>query len=365
MNYLAEETIGTSLVGLKTAGPRILIVDDDASIRHLFGNILSMNKMAPTQAADAAEARELLKNQPFDLILCDIQMPGESGIDFIRYLIADYPETAVIMVTGVDDPEVAETAMEIGAYGYLVKPINPNQMIISVSNALRRQELETQQRSYCENLEKLVFSRTEDLRHTMDNLKKTMNGVIEAMGITVEKRDPYTAGHQVRVTGLATAIAKQMGLSKNKREGVRLAGLIHDIGKIAVPAEILSKPGKISDHEFGIIRSHAQVGYDIIKKIDFPWPISQIVYQHHERLDGSGYPRGLSEDDILLEAKVIAVADVVEDMASHRPYRPALGIETALKEIRKNRGRFFDPRVVDVCCELFENGGYQLDHQKG
>ncbi len=362
MVNLAGDTSGTDLIGLGTAGPRILIVDDEAPIRHLFGNILRVNKMASTQAADTAEARELLKNQRFDLILCDIQMPGESGLDFIRYLIADCPDIAVIMVTGVDDPEVAETALEIGVYGYLVKPISPNQMIISVSNALRRQELEARQRRQRENLEELISSRTEDLRHTMDSLKTTLKGIIEAMGITVEKRDPYTAGHQVRVAGIATAIAKKMGLSKNETEGIRLTGIIHDIGKIAVPAEILSKPGKINEFEFGIIRSHAQVGYDIIKKIDFPWPISQMVYQHHERLDGTGYPRGLSGDDILIEAKVIAVADVVEAMASHRPYRPALGIETALKEICNNRGRVFEPNVVDACCDLFENGGYQLDN---
>jgi len=365
MNNLAEETFGPSLIESKTTEPRILIVDDEATIRYMFRRILDIKEFASMQAADAAEARALIKNQSFDLVLCDIGMPGESGIDFIQYLVTDYPGIAVIMVTGIDDPEVAETALEIGAYGYLVKPVSPNQIIISVSNALRRQELEARQRNYCEDLEKQVFSRTEDLRHTMDNLQKAMSGIIEAMGITVEKRDPYTAGHQERVASCAIAIAKKMGLSKNKIEGIRLAGLIHDVGKIAVPAEILSKPGKISAHEFGIIRSHAQVGYDILKKIDFPWPISQIVYQHHERLDGSGYPRGLSGDDILLEARIIAVADVVEAMASHRPYRPALGIEIALKEIRKNRGQFFDPHVVDVCCELFESGGYQLDHPKG
>jgi putative two-component system response regulator len=365
MNCLAEETIGKSLIGLETAEPRILIVDDEASIRHLFVRILETRKTTCIQAADAAEAREFLKKQPFDLVLCDIGMPGESGLALMRYLAANYPETAVIMVTGIDDPAVADAALEIGAYGYIVKPVNPNCMIINVSNALRRRELETRQRNHCKDLEKLVFRRTEDLRQTMDNLQKAMSGIIEAMGITVEKRDPYTAGHQERVTAIATAIAKKMGLSENKTEGIRLAGLIHDIGKIAVPAEILNKPGQISDHEFGIIRSHAQVGYDIIKKIDFPWPIAQIVYQHHERLDGSGYPRGLSGNDILLEAKIIAVADVVEAMASHRPYRPALGFETALKEIRKNSGRFFAPSIVDTCCELFESGAYQLDCPKG
>jgi putative nucleotidyltransferase with HDIG domain len=232
--------------------------------------------------------------------------------------------------------------------------------MINVSNALRRQKLEIENRRHRENLETLVVERTDKLKKTMNDLQKAIDGIIEAMGLTVEIRDPYTAGHQTRVTEIAHAIAIEMGIPKQQIEGVRMAGVIHDIGKMVVPAEILSKPGKITEHEFGIIKSHPEVGYNILKKIDFPWPIAQIVYQHHERLDGSGYPQGLSGKDILLEARIMAVADVVEAMASHRPYRPALGIDIALEEIEKNKGGVYDSEVVDACLRIFKEEKFKL-----
>jgi len=340
--------------------PKIMIVDDEESIRRLLGSMLKMNGDKCTLAADAKEARAFMKDQKFDLILCDVTMPGESGIDFIRYVLSEYPETAAIMVTAVDDPEVAESALEIGAYGYIIKPFESNEVMINVSNALRRRRLEIENRQHRKNLEKLVLERTDKLKNTLNDLQKAMDGIIEAMGLTVEIRDPYTAGHQTRVAGIAHAIAIEMGLSKHEIEGVRIAGVLHDIGKMAVPAEILSKPGKITKNEFEMIKSHSQIGYNILKKIDFPWPIAQIVYQHHERMDGSGYPQGLSGEDILLEARIMAVADVVEAMASHRPYRPALGIDIALEEIEKNKDVVYDPEVVDACLKIFKEEKFKL-----
>ncbi|MFH2220049.1 MAG: HD domain-containing phosphohydrolase [Pseudomonadota bacterium] len=194
----------------------------------------------------------------------------------------------------------------------------------------------------------------EELDRTLDNLQTVMKGTIQAMAYTVETRDPYTAGHQQRVADLSRAIANEMGLPENQIEGVFMAGVIHDLGKISVPAEILSKPGRIPELEFSLIKIHPQSGYDILKGIEFPWPIAQIVLQHHERMDGSGYPRGLSGEDILIEARILAVADVVEAMASHRPYRPALGIDAALEEISANKNAHFDQDVVDACLKLFD-----------
>lgn len=194
-----------------------------------------------------------------------------------------------------------------------------------------------------------------ELTLSLEKLNRSMNGAIEAMAMTVEMKDPYTAGHQRQVAELAYGIAQRMGLSAHRAEGVRLAAIVHDIGKIAIPAEILSKPGQITDLEFSLIKTHPQVGYDILKGIDFPWPIAQIVYQHHERLNGSGYPCQLT-DDVLLEAKIIGVADVVEAMSSHRPYRPALGIDMALNEITLNRGELYDNDVVETCLTLFREG---------
>lgn len=192
-------------------------------------------------------------------------------------------------------------------------------------------------------------------------LEVMMIQIVEALASMTELRDPYTAGHQQRVTRLALALAREMGLTEDRLNGLRVAGLTHDVGKIVVPAEILSKPGKIGEFEMSLIRAHAQAGYDILKKIDFLWPVAQIVLQHHERLNGSGYPQGLQGPDILAEAKIMAVADVVEAMASHRPYRPALGIDKALEEVTAHKGVLYDPEVVDICIRLFREKGFSFD----
>jgi PAS domain S-box-containing protein/putative nucleotidyltransferase with HDIG domain len=206
-----------------------------------------------------------------------------------------------------------------------------------------------------------VFRDISRRKESEDQLRRALKGVVQAMSVTVEMRDPYTAGHQRRVSRLSVAIAREMGLPERQVEGIRMAGDIHDIGKIYVPAEILSKPGKLTDIEFTIIKTHPQVGYDILKNIEFPWPIADIVVQHHERLDGKGYPAGLKGDAILLEARIIIVADVVEAMSSHRPYRPAHGIEKALEEISRNRGTIYDAAVVDACLRLFKEKGFSLE----
>ena len=199
-----------------------------------------------------------------------------------------------------------------------------------------------------------------DLQESFASLRKALDGIIQAAALTVEKRDPYTAGHQRRVADLARAIASKMGLTKIEINGIRIAGSIHDLGKICVPADILSKPGRLTEHEFGIIKAHPEVGYDILKNIDFPWPIAQTILQHHERLDGSGYPAGLKGEQIIMEARIVAVSDVVEAMSSHRPYRPALGIDMALNEIKKGSETIFDPNAVDACITLFKTDHFQF-----
>lgn len=201
------------------------------------------------------------------------------------------------------------------------------------------------------------------LQRSYDKLRETLIVTVNTLASTVEMRDPYTAGHQRRVTILACAIAEEMGLTDEQFDGLRLAGLVHDIGKITVPTEILNKPGRISEIEFNIIKTHPEAGYNVLKEIEFPWPVARIVLQHHERLDGSGYPQGLKEGGIMPEAKILAVADVVEAMASHRPYRPALGIEAALYEITMNKGMLYDPDVTDVCQRLFVEKGFALGQE--
>lgn len=201
----------------------------------------------------------------------------------------------------------------------------------------------------------------EELQGTLKRLRGALGATIQAMALTVETRDAYTAGHQRRVTNLARVIAKEMKLSKDQIDGIRTAGTIHDLGKIGVPAEILNKPVRLTDIEFNLIKIHSLVGYNILKQIEFPWPVAEIVLQHHERLNGSGYPRGLSDGNILLEARILGVADVVEAMASHRPYRPALGIDKALEEISQHRGVLYDPQVVNTCLKVFRKKRFKFE----
>ncbi|MBU1733598.1 MAG: PAS domain S-box protein [Gammaproteobacteria bacterium] len=215
--------------------------------------------------------------------------------------------------------------------------------ILTLRNDLKRQEAEV--------------ARTK----TLERLREAMEDTIGIIAATLEQRDPYTAGHQRRVALLGVAIAKELGLGEEEIEGIHFGGLIHDLGKISVPAEILSKPGKLTQIEFELIKAHTQTGYEIVKEVNFPWPVADMVHQHHERLDGSGYPLGLKGEEITLGARILAVADVVEAMSSHRPYRPSLGIEPALEEITRNRGKFYDPEAVDACIRLFREKGFSFE----
>jgi HD-GYP domain-containing protein (c-di-GMP phosphodiesterase class II) len=198
------------------------------------------------------------------------------------------------------------------------------------------------------------------LLKSLDSLKNAVGTTIHVLASAVEARDPYTSGHQLRSADLARAIATEMGLPKDKMDGIRMAGSIHDIGKLSIPAEILSKPTKLTDIEFSLIKVHSQSGYEMLKDVESPWPLAEIIYQHHERMNGSGYPRNLKGNEILMESRILAVADVVEAMAYYRPYRPALGIEAALEEIEKNKGILYDNTVADTCLKLFREKGYQL-----
>ena len=200
----------------------------------------------------------------------------------------------------------------------------------------------------------------QELQRSLKRLERTMESTIEAITTTIETRDPYTTGHQMRVTDLACAIAKVMEVPPTQIEGIRVAGLLHDIGKIAIPTEILSKPGKLNEVEYEMIKTHAKVGYNILKKIEFPWPVARTVLQHHERWNGSGYPHGIRGEDILLEARILAVADVMEAMSSHRPYRPSIGGDKALDEISKNSGILYDPAVADACITAFTRAGFKF-----
>jgi putative nucleotidyltransferase with HDIG domain len=354
---------------------KILLVDDEEFIRELVSRWLDVEGYDFVVAANAEQAWSLLKQEPFTIMISDISMPGKSGLELLRDARQHYPDVAVIMATALDDREIAIQALELGAYNYLIKPYERNEFLISLYNALERRRLSLESQEYKGRLEEEVRERTKDLRHevkernraeeqlqqSLVNLRTVMQGTIQAMALVTEMRDPYTAGHQRRVAILSSAIAREMGLPEDEVDGIYLAGIVHDIGKIYVPAEILSKPGRLTQIEFHLIQVHPQVGYDILKTIEFPWPIAKTVLQHHEKLDGSGYPLGITRDEIIQGARILTVADVVEAISSHRPYRPALGIDKALSEISAHRGASFDEEVVDVCLYLFKEKNFQFE----
>lgn len=381
----------------------LLLVDDRPENLLALENILEDLDCHVLKATSGQKALRLILKYDFALILLDVQMPGMNGFE-VAELIRCKRKTQqipIIFVTAISkEARCVFKGYETGAVDYLFKPLDPNilkskatvfielyrqkKLLENQTEELkqkakvledeisRRKLMEEELKQHRNHLEALVTERAAELKMTNEQLRceiiehkrteevlrKTMKGTIQAMALAAEIRDPYTAGHQRKVSQLACAIAREMGLSGEQIEGIRLAGLVHDLGKISVPAEILSKPGELSKIEFGLIENHPQIGHDILKTVEFPWPITNIVFQHQERIDGSGYPQGLSGEDILLEAKIVAVADVVEAMSSHRPYRPALGIAKAIEEISQSKGVLYDFEVVDVCVKLLTEKGF-------
>jgi putative nucleotidyltransferase with HDIG domain len=332
---------------MNAKGKSLAVDDTPASLKLLTG-ILTDEGYEVRSAINGELALRSASTNPPELMLLDIRMPEMDGFEVCRRLKANpvTREVPVIFVSAVIDTEEKVQGFELGAVDFVTKPYQRDELLARVRTHLEVGRLRN-------HLEELVGERTEELRASEKKYRASLLRFIAAIAATVEMRDPYTAGHQRRVAHLAGAIAGELELPEDQTEGLYLASVVHDIGKIRTPAEILSKPGKLDDIEFSLIKQHSQTGYEILKAIDFPWPIAQAVHQHHERLGGQGYPHALKGDDILLESRIIAVADVVEAMISHRPYRPGLGVEIALGEIVKNRGVLYDPQVVDACLTLF------------
>lgn len=332
---------------------KILAVDDTPASLKLLTNLLKTEGYEVRSAISGELALQSAINNPPELILLDIRMPDMDGFEVCRQLKmrTETQSIPVIFVSALSETEEKVQGFDLGAVDFVTKPYQRQELLARVHTHLEVVRLRNQ-------LAGLVEERTKELRVSEVKLRNSLMDFITAIGATIEMRDPYTAGHQRRVASLAVAIGNELLLSRDEIEGLRLASVVHDIGKIRVPAEILSKPGKLSDIEFSLIKQHVENGYEILKAIDFPWPIAQIVLQHHERLDGTGYPYGLKAESILLEARILAVADVVEAMMSHRPYRAALGIEVALQEIELNSGKSFDAHIVSACLKLFRESDY-------
>ena len=446
----------------------ILIADDDPGVRETLSHILKKKGYMPITAATGKEALDKIKDEMLYVALIDLKLEDMSGLEVMMNIKKHSPMTECIMVTGYASQGSAIEAVNLGAFSYIEKPYDMDQLLVIIRRAIQKRETEEalqkseerfrtlfedskdaiyittregryidvnqsaldlfgytkeemmvlkprqlygnsiDRRKFQKEIEKKGFVKNyeitlrkkdgaeidcllnvsvrqanddgssleyqgiirditeqkqdrEELKRTLERLRKTLEGIIQTISLTVELRDPYTAGHQQRVASLARAIAEEIGLSEEQTEGIYTAAIIHDLGKISIPSEILSKPGKITEIEFSLIKTHSRVGYDILKNIEFPWPIAQIVLQHHERVDGSGYPQGLSGDDILLEARIVGVADVVEAMASHRPYRPSLGIDKALEEITQNQGILYDTKAVEACLKVFTEKGFRFE----
>ncbi len=339
---------------------RVLVVDDEEGLRDTMAQFLERDGHVCLTAESVEAALVALAGDPVDVVVTDIVMPGRSGMDLLQEMNALSLRCQVIVVTGEPTVETASDAVRAGAFDYVPKPVSRARLTQVVAAAVRLKKSEDENDNYRENLERLVESRTGSLNASVERLKRTLENTTQALSAAVEIRDLYTAGHQRRVARLAGAIHQKLGRGADEGAGLRIAGLLHDFGKLAIPAEILAKPSRLSAIEFALIQQHPITAWEILKGLDFDWPVAEIVRQHHERLDGSGYPDQLKGDDIRFEARILAVADTVEAMASHRPYRPALGLDVALEEISRGRGTRFEAEVVDACLELFRDDGMEL-----
>lgn len=320
----------------------ILIIEDDEGHAELIRRSFDAHwfHFNLTIISSLTSARIFLEENTPDLVLCDWLLPDGRGIELIPSPERDQRRYPIVVMTSHGNEELAVEAMKAGALDYIVKsPETFSHMPDFVMRSMREWE-------HIKAREQAEMS-----------LKQVLLQTVESLALMVEKRDPYTSGHQKKVSQLASNIGREMNLSEDVIQGIYIAGILHDIGKISVPAEYLSKPGKLDPIEFTIIKTHPGVAYDMLKAIDFPYPIANIVLQHHEKCDGSGYPNALKATDMLLEARIIAVADVVDAISSHRPYRPSLGIGPALDEIATHAGTLYDKDVVAACLQLFKRQG--------
>jgi len=334
--------------------PLVLIVDDSRKNIDLLALRLKKEYQLGL-AQNGQEALDYAEKQLPDLILLDVMMPEMDGFEVCTRLKA-IPKTKdipIIFLTAMSEKEDITQGFGLGAVDYITKPFQTEEVKARVRTHLSLKEMREKLNAQNIILEQKVKEKT-------SQLQEMLQSTLQTMAKTVETRDPYTAGHQQRVARFACAIAGKMGLSQDQIDAIRFAGILHDIGKIRTPVSILNRPGKLLEVEIKIIRIHPQVGYDILKDIPAPWPFAKFVLQHHERLDGSGYPNGLPDRDILQESKILTVADVTEALSSFRPYRPAPKIEAAIEEISMNRGKYYDPDAVDACIELIKNENFKF-----
>ena len=323
---------------------RVLVVDDEEPVRRMIARMVtSGGEWDCETAADAAEARMLLARRGFSLVICDVNMPGESGTDLTRWIREHHPDVAVLMATGIDDPQLAQSVLELGAYGYLVKPFKRHEVQINVANALGRRRLELENRDHRALLEQRVEERTQELRRSREE-------TIRRLSLAIEFRSRETGEHVERIGNGAAVIARRLRLNPGRCELIRLAAPLHDVGKIGISDEILLKPEPLTPAERKRMENHAEIGYRLLtgSGSDLLETAATIAWTHHERWDGIGYPRKLAGEAIPIEGRITAVMDVFDALTHDRVYRPAMTLDRALEIIRDGRKRHFDPGVVDA-----------------
>ncbi|MBN1944325.1 MAG: response regulator [Bradymonadales bacterium] len=342
---------------------KILIVDDEAPIRQMLKRLVERNGHLGVLASNVNEALVRLQDEEFELALCDVNMPGDSGLELIRTIGKRYPDMATVMVTGVDDPSIANAALTLGAYGYIIKPFELNEILINIDNALRRRKLEMENRQHREKLEQLVAERTQDLQEAIRKLQRadaeiryTREEVIRRLAKAAEFRDIETADHIERMSRYCELLAKRLGLDADQVELIRTASPMHDVGKIGTPDRILLKPGKLTPEEFDIMKQHAEIGYRILSGsgVHLLETAASIALTHHEHFDGEGYPQGLKGEQIPLEGRVAAIADVFDALTRKRIYKDAFSVDRAIEIMREGRERHFDPELLDLFLGSFD-----------
>jgi putative nucleotidyltransferase with HDIG domain len=339
---------------------RILVVDDEPHVRSMMGTTLERHGYDVQVASSGNEALETLDQNVFDLVLTDIVMQDGNGIAVLDRIHAQQPQLPVVMVSAVHDISVAIDAMRRGAYDYLLKPFEREHLVNTVQRALDYRQLLRENHNYQQNLEQVVRARTEMLRQAMENLEHSYDVTLEALGDALDLKDSETEGHSKRVTAYTIALARAMGISPAEIKVIARGAFLHDIGKMAIPDEILRKPGKLTAKEQQIMREHCDRGYQMLRKIPFLAGAAEIVFTHQEHFDGSGYPSGLLGSEIPIGARIFAVADTLDAITSDRPYRKARSFDAAREEILRCSGTQFDPAVVEVLLKISNELWYEL-----
>jgi response regulator RpfG family c-di-GMP phosphodiesterase len=347
----------------KHSGARLLIVDDEHAHRNVLAVMLEQSGMACTTAPSAKEALHILQRESMDAVIADLNMPGISGMELLAQIRLHHPHMVFLMATGTDDVQLGVQAMRQGADDYLVKPLQMDEVLVSLGRAFHKQYLEREVEQYRQNLEKMVCKRTVQLQRALVQVEHSYADTLDALGAAIDLRDGQTAGHSRRVALSSMNILKQMKGTAQQLKSLAMGAWLHDIGKLAIPDAILLKPSALTERERRIMQEHVRIGYDLVKRIRFLDGAAEIILHHHERWDGSGYPQGLKGPDIPLNARIFSVADTVDAMTSDRPYRSALPFQDARNEIERNAGIQFDCQVVDVFLSI-PNETWETIHEQ-